>query len=533
MLHQLLDNNFTIGELQTLADSLGVEWDNLEGGTRIRKATELAKYMERYNRSYELLAALDLTGKGLDLQPYLYLVILDFFGNREKMEELLGSFGIQPRNFGGREKFSWGSLSWLRQKAETLQAQLEEDGRIGQLLAAIQAESQDDIDFTFYGAAPPPVSDDSLDEEDGIDPSDLEEADQYHNFDLDLEVVRDVFRVEATGDQGEVRHDQDTAGLRDPELHELLAYMRGLVARDEDVRLLGQKLNQLLFPPAIWTKYKEYLQGSEEAAGLRIRLRFHESETELLRLPWEYCRDDRDYFALNTATPVIRYLKTDLAPRPIDAPSPVRLLIATASPKGYDALGVEEEAKLIQEALKGLNQDGRPKVEVKLLHQASMLDLDGEIASRGGFRPHILHFIGHGELKNGQGHLVMNDGRGDALLVNGETLLRPLRDRGSLVRVVVLNACLTAAYGSDQAISGLAPYLVWGGIPAVIAMQFPVPDQMATVFAENLYGQLAGGAPLDEAITTARRRASYAGIAFWGIPALYMRSPDGVIWQRR
>jgi hypothetical protein len=101
------------------------------------------------------------------------------------------------------------------------------------------------------------------------------------------------------------------------------------------------------------------------------------------------------------------------------------------------------------------------------------------------------------------------------------------------VKVVILNACKTAAHDARDAIMGVAPALVRAEIPAVIAMQFNVPDKTALGFTRDLYRFLAMGRPLDSAVTEMRIGA-YIGSSdkyFWGIPAIFMRAPDGVIWQ--
>ena len=79
----------------------------------------------------------------------------------------------------------------------------------------------------------------------------------------------------------------------------------------------------------------------------------------------------------------------------------------------------------------------------------------------------------------------------------------------------------------------VAPSLVRSGIPAVIAQQAPVPDRVAQTFAKTLYEYLAKGTPLDEIITEMRIRAygKAGNQAHWGIPVLFMRTPDGKLWQ--
>jgi hypothetical protein len=63
-------------------------------------------------------------------------------------------------------------------------------------------------------------------------------------------------------------------------------------------------------------------------------------------------------------------------------------------------------------------------------------------------------------------------------------------------------------------------------------MQFKIGDRAAVTFSQVLYEFLAQGMPLDRAVTEARlalyledqRRPS------WGIPALFLRAPDGHLW---
>jgi len=104
----------------------------------------------------------------------------------------------------------------------------------------------------------------------------------------------------------------------------------------------------------------------------------------------------------------------------------------------------------------------------------------------------------------------------------------------SAAAVVVLNACKSATVSTSLAFMGIAPALIRAGIPAVIAMQYAIRDSSATAFSGALYRALADGAPLDAAVTEGRKAIS-AQItpdeADWGIPVLFMRSPDGVIWR--
>ena len=74
-----------------------------------------------------------------------------------------------------------------------------------------------------------------------------------------------------------------------------------------------------------------------------------------------------------------------------------------------------------------------------------------------------------------------------------------LHDHESL-RVAVLNACEGARTSKQDPFAGSAQTLVQQGIPAVIAMQFEIADDVASTFAHEFYGALADGYPIDAAV---------------------------------
>jgi hypothetical protein len=82
---------------------------------------------------------------------------------------------------------------------------------------------------------------------------------------------------------------------------------------------------------------------------------------------------------------------------------------------------------------------------------------------------------------------------------------------------------------------GVASALVGAGIPAVIAMQYKVPDSMALRYSEALYEYLVRTKPLDEAVTEMRIQAANGpgpdDQVWWGIATLFMRAENGVLWQ--
>lgn len=105
--------------------------------------------------------------------------------------------------------------------------------------------------------------------------------------------------------------------------------------------------------------------------------------------------------------------------------------------------------------------------------------------------------------------------------------------RGSGLRLVVLDACDSARLLIEP-FRSIAPALIRAQIPAVVAMQFPIPQQSTYVFAGEFYRALAEGFPIDACVTEGRKAVmSVTGLGRpdWGIPVVYTRAPDGKLFE--
>ena len=356
----------------------------------------------------------------------------------------------------------------------------------------------------------------------------------YVNFDIRIGEKRDEdgrYPVTARSDQGYGETDSSTwqALPDDVEFEEALDYLRERIARPSDAETLGQKLHHFLFPIRVLNLYNlsRAKAKAEDKTGLRIRLRIDRNAPELSKIPWEYCFGDKGFLALNEETPFVRYIETTELPEPITTPEKVRILIVMASPSDWPKLDTAAEEKWINKALTNLKEKGR--VEVKVLTQATRSSLRRQFRR---YEPHIFHFVGHGKLMDdGEGALILENNDGTASTVSAKDMHLLLQS--SDIKLVVLSACQTADHGTSDAIMGVAPRLIWAGVPAAVAMQFKIPDKTAISFTRDLYEFLADGDPLDSAVTEARLGAYFDNDdkVFWAIPVLFMRSPDGVIWQ--
>ena len=147
---------------------------------------------------------------------------------------------------------------------------------------------------------------------------------------------------------------------------------------------------------------------------------------------------------------------------------------------------------------------------------------------------HALHYIGHGVYDRDaeRGVLLFEDDGGWARPVSGDKLGMILHDFSSL-RLAVLNACEGARTARTDPFAGVAGSLVQRDIPAVVAMQFEISDEAAIVFGGGFYQPLAAGSPVDASLAAARLAmlAERSDDIEWGTPVLFMRVPDGRIFD--
>ena len=302
------------------------------------------------------------------------------------------------------------------------------------------------------------------------------------------------------------------------------------------VRQTGQRLFDAAFHDEVLTSYRRSCDTvGREQKGLRVRLRLNDVP-ELADLPWEYMYDAsrRAFLALSKETPIVRYLELPEPVAPLGVHAPIHLLAVLASPNNRDTLDVEGEWTRMQKALQDLVAQN--KITLTRVQPPTLDALQTQLRKN---KYHILHFIGHGDFDDAvqQGSLVFEtearppQAHGDARSVNDDvfaTLLRGTRD----LRVVVLNACQGAQTSVKNPFAGTAPRLVQAGIPAVLAMQYSISDQAALDFSSEFYRTLADGFPIDAAMNEARRAIYFKGsVVEWGTPVLFMRAPDGMIFE--
>ncbi len=287
---------------------------------------------------------------------------------------------------------------------------------------------------------------------------------------------------------------------------------------------------EALFTGGVRTCYAlSQREAFHRGKGVRLKLRIQ--SPRLAALPWEFLYDagQAEYVCLSSNTPIVRYLELPQPPQPLSVGLPLRILGMIASPKDLAELDVEREKQRVEKALQHLQAKGT--VELTWLLGQTWQELQRSMR----FGPwHIFHFIGHGgfDPNTDEGLIALEDDEGRAQYLSATHLGRLLADHRPL-RLVVLNSCEGARGSEKDIFSSTAAILVRRGIPAVLAMQYEITDRAAIALSRAFYEALADGLPVDMAVSEARKSVSLgvANTVEWGTPVLYMRSPDGVLFD--
>jgi hypothetical protein len=293
----------------------------------------------------------------------------------------------------------------------------------------------------------------------------------------------------------------------------------------------GADLFKSLFQSRIRDQYDKSMgMAYSQNTNLRIKLRI--DAPDLACYPWEFMYDGdqtKEFLALHKNISITRFVSIQNPVPKITTKPPLRILIIISNPNPtqYKQLDVEKEKRIIKRSLKKLEKQGL--IQLQFLKKATLNNLDKALRRKVD----IIHFIGHGSYEEslGGGCLVFEEENGGYNLVNIDRLSL-LLERTPL-RLVVLNACQTARITESDISLGVAHGLVKIGVPAVIAMQFSIPDSSAIEFSRVFYTTLAETFQVDRAVSEARRQIFInleTGRIDWGIPVLFMRKDDGIIF---
>ncbi len=294
--------------------------------------------------------------------------------------------------------------------------------------------------------------------------------------------------------------------------------------RPDIYRLVGQAIYQQLTLDSEGLSALRTVRDVATAQGsmLHIVLCFPPEAVELAALLWEILWDQYGAVLLSRGKTAscVRYLDLDQALPPVaGAGRRLRLLaLAPHADVSSEVRQAEREARQLGWA--SLQDSGL--LEIEELSPVTPTDLVNRL--QRGPKPDILHFYGHGWYDAGKGALCFDARDGGKTLVTADKLAALLGD----IRLIVLHACQSAMVGDAGLLTGVAHALSAAGVRAVVAMQLTMRRKAATRFAELLYGALARGEVLQQAVALARQGlyVEEDETLSWAVPTLTLRSRD-------
>jgi hypothetical protein len=278
----------------------------------------------------------------------------------------------------------------------------------------------------------------------------------------------------------------------------MIARIESDICTHDDLRELGAELWTGLTAEAVGRAVAEARRRPDSFFQLCLEL-----PPELEQVPWEalYDLERAIFFAADLDHCVVRTPHIERKPTPpIKAPNEELPLLAVV-PEG-SGLGVEQELNNLKRA-------------VKLVDKLRVSDLRGRVTPNSilehlrRVQPDIFHFVGHGELdSSGDVTIRLNGEEGGQAEFWQRAQQFSVPFAQQRVRLAVFNCC----YGgrtTRTSLSGLGPLLLQRGVPAIVAMRYPIADELARSFSETFYNALLKGEEsgyVDVAIQQARCR---------------------------
>lgn len=357
------------------------------------------------------------------------------------------------------------------------------------------------------------------------------EIEKYIDFELFVDEIGRVRATcsevgEASGDPIPVQHYMD-------KVETFLTLVSENTTNENILRGLGKELYQMIFSEKINVLFRN-AETIAQSKNKLIRIRLKVDCLSLEHLPWELMYDDyrHNFFVANPSTVLSRYLDVSLPQRYISATSDaLRILVIISSPSDQYPLDADQWENIILESLQEPIQ--QRKIVTRIVKLATREEIDRALMS---FSPNVIQFVGHGVYKDKSGYLalVKKDTSG-TWLVDDVSFADMFLGHFDKLGLVCLAACDSAKSDSPKGFLGVAPKLVEKGVPAVIAMQYPILISSAQIFLKSFYSALANAKPVDWAMQNSRKAILLEvgrGSRDFATPVLYMRAKEGRIFYK-
>jgi len=271
---------------------------------------------------------------------------------------------------------------------------------------------------------------------------------------------------------------------------------------------MGQRLFLWLDGDGRWLS-----RGIQSCRGSGLVLAIQTGQ-KLAHLPWEVLHDGQT-FLVQRVNPVV------VPVRWVDHPGevgdtearPLRVLFMATAPQGVKpALDFEQEEGTI------LQDTADYPITLRVEESGCVAEL-GKLWRRYREPFDVFHLTGHASINQTEPYFITETETGEPLQAKAAEIAEALQFR--FPPLVFLSGCRTGEAGNQGAISSLAEALIGYGAKAVLGWGRPVTDTGATVAAAYLYGRLAAGFQVAEALASTYQKLLKDKIADWHLLRLY------------
>lgn len=535
-LPKLISDNFNSNELSELVSELGYDPENIFSPTATKglKAQTLFRTATQRGKMLALLNAIHGKRPNLPLNAYLHLLMSENY--TFSPDEIKNMYVERYADEQGRYY-----VTETEQQAQQVQEHYTTNNKADEFYDLVIGKAPHLQNYAFlkpsFTPAPIDIPEPSTSlttpiETPAVTPVVTMEESDYVNFSININPTDDAneFLITAVSQNSQTQNISRQRLPDDPSFTNTLMMLQSLLVDEGSVTKLGEMLHDFLFPPEVTRLFTQVTAVNKK---VRIRINIYAESVKLHQIPWEYCRYNMEFFGLDLKTPIVRFIPAFQQGATLQVPEKIRVLVALSSPADQSPIDINSEATSIQAALLPLGKNG--KIDLRIREHITNDELIDEFMD---FQPHIFHFVGHGGTKtDGEGLIWLEDDDGNSAELDAEDMMTLIKTSGGATKLVIFAACQSGAVGSgaenvvNGGFMGMGPRIL-KEVPAVIAMQYVVPQSTAFEFTRNVYTYMAKGEPLDKAVTRSRIRIYLRGKdkVFWGIPVLFMRSPDGKIW---
>ncbi|MEH1775115.1 tetratricopeptide repeat protein [Nostoc sp.] len=244
-----------------------------------------------------------------------------------------------------------------------------------------------------------------------------------------------------------------------------------------------------------------------------------DTDQKLAHLPWEVLHDGED-FLVKRVNPVVlplRWIEKETEAFSVEARQ-LRVLFMATDPED-----VQPKLEFEQEEARILADTRDFAVDLRVEESGCVSEL-GKVWSRYLNDFDVFHLTGHASIKDEAPYtpyFITETEIGDRHETTAAELAEVFRFR--FPKLVFLSGCRTGQAPDKGAVPSMAEALIAQGARAVLSWGRPVEDRTATAAAAHLYGKLAAGYQLAEALASTYQQLFKQKVRDWHLLRLYVQ----------